>query len=225
MAIRGSIKTKNKVYVNRNKGPNPELQWHNYKLHHTKLNHLIRKTERKYFIGIYCWKTPQIWRSPCKSWKGLLINVNIDLLSRILKVMGLLSKTGNKYQTHLTSFVNVGSNLSKAIPKSQQDLLNFVQHTVYEWFCLMPVNDEEVAKNISSFKDSSAGWDEVKPSIIKNIKDCQRMSLTHICNLSFKWGIFHVQPKIANVVPIYKTWNKHVFSNYRPVSVLLVFPT
>ena len=29
-----------------------------------------------------------------------------------------------------------------------------------------------------------------------------------------------MQLKIANVVPIYKTGNEHVFSNYRPVSVL-----
>ena len=49
------------------------------------------------------------------------------------------------------------------------------------------------------------------------------MPLTHMCNLSFKRGIFPVQLKIANVVPIYKTGNEHVFSNFRPVSVLPVF--
>ena len=49
------------------------------------------------------------------------------------------------------------------------------------------------------------------------------MWLTHICNLSFKRGIFPAQLKIANVVPIYKTGNEHVFSNYRPVSVLPIF--
>ena len=113
--------------------------------------------------------------------------------------------------------VRVSSNLSKAIPKSQKDPRNFIQHTVHECFCLMPVNNEEVVKIISSFKDSSAGWDELKPGIIKNIKDCITMPLTHICNLSFKQGMFPTQLKIANVVPIYKTGNEHVFSNYRPV--------
>ena len=49
------------------------------------------------------------------------------------------------------------------------------------------------------------------------------MPLTHMCNLSFKRGIFPVQLKIANVVPTYKTGNEHVFSNFRPVSVLPVF--
>ena len=49
------------------------------------------------------------------------------------------------------------------------------------------------------------------------------MPLTHMCNLSFKRGIFPVQLKIANVVPTYKTGNEHVFSNFRPVSVIPVF--
>ena len=48
-AIRESIKMKNKLYINRNKGHNPDLQWRNYKMYRNKLNHLIRKAERKYY--------------------------------------------------------------------------------------------------------------------------------------------------------------------------------
>ena len=40
---------KHKLYIYRNKGPNPDLQWHNYKMSRNKLNHLIRKAERKYY--------------------------------------------------------------------------------------------------------------------------------------------------------------------------------
>ena len=123
--------------------------------------------------------------------------------------MGLLSNKGNKYQTNLTSFLSIYQGL--------------FQHTIDECFCLMHVTDEEVVKVISSFKDSSAVWDELKPGIIKNIKGCIAMPLTYICNLSFKMGIFPMQLKIANVVPIYKSGNEHIFSNYRPVSMLPVF--
>ena len=49
------------------------------------------------------------------------------------------------------------------------------------------------------------------------------MPLTHMCYLSFNQGIFPAQLKIANVVPIYKTGNEYVFSNYRSVSVLPIF--
>ena len=77
----------------------------------------------------------------------------------------------------------------------------------------MPVNDEGVLK-ISSFKIALLGgmnW-------MKNLKCCIAMPLTHKCNLCFKRGIFPMQLKIANVVPIYKTGNGHVFLTYRSVS-------
>ena len=49
------------------------------------------------------------------------------------------------------------------------------------------------------------------------------MPLTHICNLSFQKGVFPTELKIANVVPIYKSGDEMIFTNYRPVSVLPVF--
>ena len=105
------------------------------------------------------------------------------------------------------------------IPKSRKDPLNFIQHRIYTWMFLL----NQVVKIISRFKDSSIGWEELKPGIIKNAKRCVAMPLICICNLSFKRGFFPMHMKIANVVPIDKSENEHIFSNYRPVSVLPVF--
>ena len=58
---------------------------------------------------------------------------------------------------------------------------------------------------------------------MKNVQHCIAKPLTHICNLSFKTGVFPQQMKIANVVPIDKSGDEKMFSNYRPVSVLPVF--
>ena len=222
-AIRESIKMKNKLYINRNKGHNPDLQWRNYKMYRNKLNHLIRKAERKYYQDMLLENKSNLK----KSWqilKGIINKPKYRTTVQEFESNGTIIKDGEQISNKFNKFfVNVGSNLSRAIPKSHKDPRDFVQHTIYECFCLMPVTDEEVVKVISSFKDSSAGWDELKPGIIKNIKGCIAMPLTHICNLSFKRGIFPMQLKIANVVPIYKSGNEHVFSNYRPVSVLPVF--
>ena len=87
----------------------------------------------------------------------------------------------------------------------------------------MPVTEEETTKIIASFKDSSVGWDELKTVTMKNIKHCIAKPLTHLCNLSFKTGVFPQHMEIANVVPIYKSGDEDMFSNYRPVSVLRVF--
>ena len=88
---------------------------------------------------------------------------------------------------------------------------------------LSTVTEKEVLNIIGNFKNSSAGWDELKPNIMKNIRFCVKMPLTHICNISFQKGVFPTELKIANVVPIYKSGDEMIFTNYRPVSVLPVF--
>ena len=47
--------------------------------------------------------------------------------------------------------------------------------------------------------------------------------LTYVLNLSINSVIVHAQMKLARVVPLYKSGDKRLLSNYRPVSVLPVF--
>ena len=89
-----------------------------------------------------------------------------------------------------------------------------------EHFVLDPISENEVLRIIDNFNDSSAGWDEIKLRIMKNIKESTKTALTH--NKSFSNGLFPSELKIANVLPIFIS-GEMVFSNYRPVSVLPVF--
>ena len=98
-----------------------------------------------------------------------------------------------------------------------------MSHDVLELFYLSPVAEAEVDKIISNFRDSAAGWAELKPSIIKTVKDSIKIPLAHIGNLSFDTGIFPVELKIAKIVPIFKSGDECTLTNYRPVSVLPVF--
>ena len=81
----------------------------------------------------------------------------------------------------------------------------------------------EVDKLISNFREGAAGWDELKPTVFKSVRNCISSPLSHICNLSFVTGIFPDELKIANVVSVFESGDEMVFSNYRPVSVLSFF--
>ena len=98
-----------------------------------------------------------------------------------------------------------------------------MSHDVVEMFYLTPVAEAEVDTIISNFRDSAAGWDELKPSIIKTVKTSIKVPLAHIGNLSFNTGLFPMELKIAKIVPIFKSGEECIFTNYRPVSVLPVF--
>ena len=46
---------------------------------------------------------------------------------------------------------------------------------------------------------------------------------THICNLSLKNGVFPDMMKTAKVIPLFKSGENNVFTNYRPVALLSQF--
>lgn len=53
--------------------------------------------------------------------------------------------------------------------------------------------------------------------------NCIVKPLSYIFNLSFQSGIFPNRMKVAKVVPLYKDGDKHMFTNYRPISLLSQF--
>ena len=72
-------------------------------------------------------------------------------------------------------------------------------------------------------KNSSPGWDEISPHIVKMTSSIFIKPLLHICNLSILHGVFPNELKVAKVIPLYKCGDKMLLINYRPVSILPVF--
>uniref|UniRef100_A0A8C6M9A3 Reverse transcriptase domain-containing protein n=1 Tax=Nothobranchius furzeri TaxID=105023 RepID=A0A8C6M9A3_NOTFU len=70
---------------------------------------------------------------------------------------------------------------------------------------------------------TSADYNDIDSKTMKNVIGGIVKPLTYICNLSFLTGTFPNQMKIAKVVPLFKTGDKHSFTNYRPVSLLSQF--
>ena len=129
----------------------------------------------------------------------------------------MISNRFNEY------FVNVGYNLANKIKMQPNSYEKYLGDTFQESMFLSPVTKEEIYSIISTFDDTSGGWDDIAPRSIKFIKEIIQKPLMHICNLSFCTGIVSEWIKIARVVPIYKHGDPSQFNNYRPVSVLDVF--
>ena len=85
---------------------------------------------------------------------------------------------------------------------------------------LDPCCQDDVSKAISSLKDCAVGWDEIPANILKFANDILIVPLTHLVNVSFTDGIFPDELKMANIIPIFKSGDKLLFSNYRPISLL-----
>ena len=89
---------------------------------------------------------------------------------------------------------------------------------------LAPTDRDEVINLCASLKvDSSPGYDDIKPAVVKAVKHLIAYPLVHISNLSIATGIVPDQLKLAKEVPIYKSGDSDLCNNYRPISVLPVF--
>ena len=60
-------------------------------------------------------------------------------------------------------------------------------------------------------------------NLIKESIDIVFSPLTCIINLSITSGIVSKQLKVAPVIPLFKSGEQDIFTNYRPVSVLPAF--
>ena len=59
--------------------------------------------------------------------------------------------------------------------------------------------------------------------LLKSLFNLICAPLTYIINLSLNSGVVPQEMKIARVIPLFKSGDKSLFTNYRPVSVLPVF--
>ena len=198
-ALKESIKYKNKLFINRNMGEDADERLTFYKLYRNKLNHILRITERNYYRDLLVEHKADVK----KCWQVIKLIINkrkCKPICKEFKCNGTTIKDGqiiaNKFNNF---FINVGSSLSKNITQSNKSPSEHEFPNITENFVLDPVTENEIMKIISNFKDSSAGWDEMKPFIIKSIKESIKTPLAHICNTSFITGVFPYELKIANI--------------------------
>ena len=67
---------------------------------------------------------------------------------------------------------------------------------------------------------SSGGYANIPMSVFKNNFDILGPSVTKICDHSLVEGIFPNQLKSAKVILIFRTGNKSIMINYRPITIL-----
>ena len=115
--------------------------------------------------------------------------------------------------------------MAKKIPVNKdKHFSDYITHHVVNSMFLEPVTEQEILNIVKLFKNKhSCGHDGIPMFLLKNVIYNILKPLSYICNLSLKNGIFPEVMKMAKVIPLYKTEDPMIFSNYRPVSLLTQF--
>ena len=221
-ALKKSIKRKNQMFKRKNKTKNPEQEVE-YKKYRNRLNKIIHDAEREYYNKLF-----QENQSNLKnSWKILKTVINkkkqTTSCSRFKSNGATVTDKDVIANGFNNFFVNIGPNLAADIPEKNKSATEYVKDRNVDSMMLYEVSEVEVINIINNLKPASAGWDGISADVVKSCYLNFLAPLTHIMNISIIKGIVPSEMKIARVIPLFKSGDAMVFSNYRPVSVLPLF--
>ena len=193
-----------------------------YKRYKNKLTFLLRNAKKLYYER----KIAYAKTNMKDTWKIEVVNgkKSSKKLPHFFKINGQDVSNPLEIANYFCDyFTNIGPNLANKItpsPRSHQSYLsgNFVNSIFFE-----AVTETEVIAIVNSLRPgTAASYDGIPTwSVNKFIGEISK-PLTHI-NLSLQSGIVPDQLKIAPVIPLFKSGEDGLISNYRPISILPVF--
>ena len=219
--LKNDIFRRETLYVKKQKYPTEE-NVKEYKLFRNIVISKQRKAEREFYRTQF-----DLYKTDLrKSWK--IIKTIIGKSDRISNISDefLINEKIVSDKTFITNafnnyFLNVGKTLSKNIV-STGDPLSYVNSNLTTIF-VPSIQEIEILNVMSLLNNSTAGYDDLQPSIMKMLTKVYIKPLTYLINISIKQGIFPEELKMANVIPIYKSDDKQLIQNYRPISVISYF--
>ena len=222
--IQISIRKSKKLYCSTLHKDATDADHAKYKAYATLLQHLKRHSKRMY----YCEKCTSFRNNTQKLW-GIINDISAkqnDKSSLIdcLRISNVLEYDANKITNKFGEyFASVGKSYSDKVAnqvhhwKYNCDKIERNTRTLF----MNPWTELELQKLIKNLPlKTSSGHDNISNVLLKSIGDYFVMPLTKIFNDSIQLGIFPEIMKIADVVPLYKSKEKYLETNYRPISLL-----
>jgi len=117
-------------------------------------------------------------------------------------------------------FSTIGSNLGESIIGNRDDALRNMDDRVFASFFVRPSSANEVGLIMSSLSSRGCSPDSVPNFIFKYLSFELSSVISSLFNLSVVEGKFPACLKVARVTPVFKSGDKSMVSNYRPISIL-----
>jgi hypothetical protein len=192
-----------------------------YRRYRNFCNGLIKKLKRKYDkenLIKASKKSKSLWRAVNDlTNRKTNKNENLELLD---------SRTSPRESVNAINnyFSNIGRSLAETILSNNHSLVNTADtcsNSYANSFVLYDTNPNEVYVILSNLKSSSApGWDNIPTQFLKLASGTMVPLITYLANLCFRHGTFPNSLKQAIVTPVFKSGNRSIASDYRPISVL-----
>ena len=236
-----------KAMYNKNRTPQNRAQYKRQRNYCTYLNKKSKKEEFEKASTNFKTNSKPFYKlvRPFISNKGQIENSDITLAENehIITDTNEIVDIFNNYYINIVELTSgkAPSNVANEMPKGvlptdiiDQILCDFRNHP-----SVKAIRTQNVSKTLFSFKEvkeediyklllsidhtKSTGEDNIPPKFIKSTADLLVKPFTKMINKSIKECFFPTRAKIATVLPLFKSLERVLKKNYRPVSVLSTF--
>ena len=188
--------------------------WCEFKRVRNEVNNLSKHLKKEYYINEF----EKNLRDAGRTWKTL------KSLSRQTKSSNC---TGLRTETSvLTEDIDVANAFNEyfarnTLGNSNAARRNKLNSVIKSKFHFEKITEEFVSKELSHLSvNMSSGLDGMHPRLLKEAAPFISKPLTHIFNVSISTGLSVPDWKLAKITPVFKSGDKNLASNYRPISVL-----
>ena len=195
-----------------------------YKTYKNKLTNTICFAERLYYQE----KFELAKGNMKKTWQVMKNVINPNIQNQTIDKIAInQSISTDKYiivNTFNDYFVNVGPTLASKVPPVPGDVTDYIKKSCSNSKFLDSTDANKVCHVINTLKlSNSKGINGISSVIVKSVVVNIAIPLISIFNKSLELGKFPDKLKIAKICPIYKSDDKLLVNNYRPISILPTF--
>ena len=219
------ISKQKSLYKKSMENPHSIQMMDKYKKYRNKLQEILRRTKEQYFRT----KCEEFRNNTSKLWK-MINRITHNLNDKSSVVDYLKIDQIDMYDTKAISeefakhFSTVGSKYAQQIPSPnisfKQYLLNIIQSPSSMY--MVPTSIQEIERLIDKLPNkTSKGNDNISNMLLKTLKSSISKPMEIIFNKSISEGVFPDDMKLADVIPLYKSKEKFLVTNYRPISLLV----
>lgn len=217
-----SSKVCQRLYKKQLGKPKTDSSYTKYIKYRNTFNSLKRKAKQSYYFEALNKYKFDIR----KTWKELnqLIGRTNDK-SAIIESIRINDKLTQDPQTIVDGFAQyfgeVGPKHANTIPTSKTTCFNYLNNNFDRNIFMTPTDKQEILEIICQLKNKATqGHHGISPKLLKDLKHPLSSPLATIINKSIAEGKFPNIMKIARINPIFKSQDKTVLENYRPISIL-----